>query len=65
MVTLHAYKLDLFGFVESLEADNVVLVKVTVLECLNIAILVKLLEPFGLLRIDHSVLSEHHEHCTI
>ena len=65
MVTLNANKLDLLGFVESLETESVVLVEVTVLECLNIAIRVELLEPLGLLRIHHSVLSEHHEHSAV
>ena len=62
MISLNANKLDFLGFVESLETESVILVEVAFLEWLKVARSIELLEPLGLLGVDHSVLSEHHEH---
>merc|ERR1719469_949138 len=65
MVTNDAGENDLVGLVKGLNSEEVVLVEVTILEGLEGAIGVELLEPLGLLGVDHGVLGEHHEESTV
>merc|ERR1719469_158594 len=65
MVTDDAGENDLVGFVEGLDSEEIVLVEVAVLEGLESAIGVELLEPLGLLGVDHGVLGEHHEESSV
>ena len=65
MVTNNRDKLDLASLVEGLDTELVVLVEIGVFEGHQIAILVELLEPLGLLGVDHGVFGEHHEECTV
>ena len=62
MVADHGDKLDSAGLVEGLDTKVIVLVEVRVLEGLEVAVGVHLLEPLRLLGVNHGVLGEHHEH---
>ena len=65
MITDDGDELNSASFVESSNTEVVVLVEVRVLEGLNVAISIHLLEPLRFLGMNHGVLSEHHEEGTI
>jgi len=65
MVSVNLLILNLSSLSEVLKTDEILVVEVSSVKWHHVVMGVHRLEPGGLLRVDHGVLGEHHEHSTV
>ena len=65
MVSWEGHKLDLTGFIQSFDSNEIIVVEVSSVQRKDVSLLVKRLEPCGLLWVDDGISVEHNKHSSV